>query len=237
MTAFHTGAFGARFEEVDSRGTRSQFGRVGSLTLRFVPIRDPADFVGFPVHQPGFEVPDVAAVLRAAERHGGRVEDPPDWRRMAGRRTVVTAYLHFHHVETRGCKLMGAWGVGTFENDEASDWVYRLEESGDLELVRETLAAAADPSGYLEATSCAEALAAAEVVAALVGRPGPDLPEEVRGWVADHRLRVAPELRSLGVRAVDQVAGESELKELWADSDDGDAWRDRIEELRGRLAG
>ena len=42
---------------------------------------------------------------------------------------------------------MGAWGVGTFENDDASDWVYQLEGAEDLELVRATLQAAAEPPG------------------------------------------------------------------------------------------
>ena len=68
---------------------------------------------------------------------------------------------------------MGAWGVGPFENDDASDWVYQLEGAEDLELVRGTLEAAANPQGYLEAPTCSEALAAAEVVAALSGRPTP----------------------------------------------------------------
>ena len=49
---------------------------------------------------------------------------------------------------------MGAWGVGTFENDDASDWAYQLEEAGDLDLVQVTLAAAADPEAYLEAPTC-----------------------------------------------------------------------------------
>jgi catechol 2,3-dioxygenase-like lactoylglutathione lyase family enzyme len=78
MVAFYTEAFGARFREVDARGVRSQFGELGSLTLKFVPIRDTVDFEGFPVHQLGFEVPDVAAVIATAERHGGRVQDPPE---------------------------------------------------------------------------------------------------------------------------------------------------------------
>lgn len=78
MVAFYSEAFGARFKEVDARGVRSQFGQVGPLTLKFVPIRDEVDFDGFPVHQLGFEVPDVAAVVAAAERHGGRVQDRPE---------------------------------------------------------------------------------------------------------------------------------------------------------------
>ena len=130
---------------------------------------------------------------------------------------------------------MGAWGVGTFENDDAGDWVYRLEESEGLTLLTETLAPAADPSGYLEAPACTEALAAAEVVAALAGRPAPDLPEEVQTWVKAHRAQVPGELRDLALRAVDQVAGDSELKELWQESDEMAAWSDRVQELRGRL--
>lgn len=132
---------------------------------------------------------------------------------------------------------MGAWGAGTFENDDAGDWVYQLEEADDLELVRGALLAAAEPGGYLEAPTCSEALAAAEVIAALVGRPAPDLPEEVRSWVGGHRLGVPADLRALSLRAVDQVAGDSELKELWAESEENGAWVDRVQELRNRLAG
>ena len=130
---------------------------------------------------------------------------------------------------------MGAWGVGTFENDDAGDWVYRLEEAEDVGLLTEALRPAADPGGYLESSTCSEALAAAEVVAALAGRPAPDLPEEVQSWVKAHRERVSGELRQLALRAVDQVAGDSELKELWEESDEMAAWSDRMQELRGRL--
>jgi hypothetical protein len=131
---------------------------------------------------------------------------------------------------------MGAWGAGTFENDDAGDWVYQLEEAEGLELVQRTLAAAADPPGYLEAPTCSEALAAAEVVAALAGRPAPDLPEEVRRWVGGHRLSVDAELRT-SLRAVDQIAADSELKELWAESEESEAWVERVQELRSRLTG
>jgi catechol 2,3-dioxygenase-like lactoylglutathione lyase family enzyme len=78
MVAFYTEAFGARFREVDARGIRSQYGRLGSLTLKFVPIRDSVDFENFPVHQLGFEVPNVGAVVEVAQRHGGRVQNPPE---------------------------------------------------------------------------------------------------------------------------------------------------------------
>lgn len=84
MRAFYTEAFGARFREVDVQGLRSLFGDLnGTLTLKFVPIRDRVDFSGFPVHQLGFDVDDVKRVVDLARRHGGRVLNPPE--RVEGR--------------------------------------------------------------------------------------------------------------------------------------------------------
>ena len=77
MLAFYSEAFGFRFREVDTGGLRSQFGELGGLTLKFVPIRDAVDFENFPIHQLGFEVPDVEAVIALAVKHGGRVQDAP----------------------------------------------------------------------------------------------------------------------------------------------------------------
>lgn len=84
MLAFYREAFGIEFREVDiGGGLRSQFGELGGLTLKFVPIRDTVDFESFPIHQLGFEVPEVEAVLVAARKHGGQVQDAP--RRQDGR--------------------------------------------------------------------------------------------------------------------------------------------------------
>ena len=74
MVAFYSQAFKARFHEVDSFGIRSQFGEINGITLKLVPIRDAADFEDYPVHQLGFSVPDVEAVLSLAHQHGGRPE-------------------------------------------------------------------------------------------------------------------------------------------------------------------
>ncbi|MDJ0974647.1 MAG: VOC family protein [Planctomycetota bacterium] len=74
MTAFYAEAFGAVFEPVDTMGLASQFGRVGDLLLKFVPLRAAADFEGFPSHQLGFRVDDVDRVVALATKHGGRLE-------------------------------------------------------------------------------------------------------------------------------------------------------------------
>jgi catechol 2,3-dioxygenase-like lactoylglutathione lyase family enzyme len=77
MEAFYAEAFGVKFRTVETGPFRSRFGELGRLTLKLVPIRSETDFEGFPVHQLGFEVDDVEAVIAAATRHGGRVQDAP----------------------------------------------------------------------------------------------------------------------------------------------------------------
>ncbi|HSK88424.1 MAG TPA: VOC family protein [Anaerolineales bacterium] len=74
MLAFYSEAFQIQFREVETNGIRSQFGEVDDITLKFVPIRDDADFAGYPVHQPGFIVSDVEAVIALALQYGGQKE-------------------------------------------------------------------------------------------------------------------------------------------------------------------
>jgi predicted enzyme related to lactoylglutathione lyase len=74
MLNFYAEAFQVQFREVDTYGIRSQFGELNGITLKFVPIRDDADFKAFPIHQLGFVVSDVEAVISLALKHGGRQE-------------------------------------------------------------------------------------------------------------------------------------------------------------------
>ena len=74
MVAFYSEAFQVQFLEVETYGIRSQFGELNGITLKFVSIRDEADFKGYPVHQPGFRVADVQSVIDIALKYGGRQE-------------------------------------------------------------------------------------------------------------------------------------------------------------------
>jgi catechol 2,3-dioxygenase-like lactoylglutathione lyase family enzyme len=74
MTAFFSEAFGIEFAEVDTFGITSRFGAYGDLTIKLVPIRDEPNFDEFPVHQLGFVVDDVEAVVEIARKHGGKLE-------------------------------------------------------------------------------------------------------------------------------------------------------------------
>ena len=74
MLEFYSQAFGVKFQKVDTYGIPSQFGELDGITLKFVPIRDEADFKNYPVHQLGFVVADVEAVIALALQFGGRQE-------------------------------------------------------------------------------------------------------------------------------------------------------------------
>ena len=129
---------------------------------------------------------------------------------------------------------MGAWGIGNFENDDAADWVYDLEKAEGTELLSKSLQEAVK-DGYLEAPECTLALAAAEVVAALTGRPAPNLPDEVKAWVSAHDQSLHQDLVAMAHAAVSRIKVDSELLELWQDTDDLDNWIGITDELLSRL--
>lgn len=116
---------------------------------------------------------------------------------------------------------VGAWGAGSFENDDAMDWVIDLEESDDE---------------YLWASERSKTVAAAEVVAALAGRPGPGSPERVESWVRG-RDGVERETVALATRAVERVRNgpRSELLELREEAGQPEEWYEGVEDLLGRL--
>ncbi|WP_425800838.1 DUF4259 domain-containing protein [Desulfitobacterium sp. Sab5] len=117
---------------------------------------------------------------------------------------------------------MGAWGTGIFENDSASDWVYEVEESEGLDLVELALRKVCDlnkEGSYIEEPESSEALAAAKVVAFLNGKDSPDLPEELKSWVQNIKCSGIDKIVALAKDALNIIKTESELKELWEESD------------------
>jgi hypothetical protein len=150
---------------------------------------------------------------------------------------------------------MGAWGAGTFENDAALDWMGDVRRGG-VSVVREALLKAANADERLDDSRCCEALAAAEIVAAVLGSP-PQPPEPSRDvvqkapmladWAAAATedaavvARRMPELVddvALARRAIATVLdpARSERYLLWSD-EDGPApdWIEAVEDIRQRL--
>lgn len=131
---------------------------------------------------------------------------------------------------------MGAWGINAFENDAAADWLYELEECSDLSVISAALTAVTQIGNeYLEAPDCCNALAAAEIVAALQGRPLPDLPDNAKEWVDAHHKLDAAGLVPAALAAINRVRNNSELRELWGETDEVTTWLMSLDDLVGRL--
>ena len=80
---------------------------------------------------------------------------------------------------------MGAWGSRSFENDTACDWFYELEESG-VELIESTLLLVVEETDEFDDAEESEAVAAAEIVATMAGRPDPETDEEYVALAASY---------------------------------------------------
>ena len=133
---------------------------------------------------------------------------------------------------------MGAWGFGSFENDDASDFLAEATESGDLSLVREALDNVLTSTEYVEAPDVSVAIVAAEIIAAALGRP--TLAAQSKKALSDWLSRIRPSIDSeLAAQARDALsrilASNSELRELWEESDEFSDWQQSVQELGQQL--
>jgi hypothetical protein len=133
---------------------------------------------------------------------------------------------------------VGAWGTGNFENDDALDWVDDLEECEDASAVRSALTTVTGwpAAEYLESIDCNVALAAAEMVAAFLGHPSVDFPEEAEEWLERRGQDLGDEEQQLARAVVDRIRRNSELRDLWGDSDSLDEWMEVLKDLETRLS-
>jgi len=127
---------------------------------------------------------------------------------------------------------MGAWGLLFDENDDAADWLAEFGDSPQWSIVDQALELRDDE--YLEAPECSNALAAAEVVAAALGKASPRLEPEIVAW-ARHTPEEAELRRAKARAALIRVRDDSELGELWQDSDEHADWQSSVNETLSRL--
>lgn len=131
---------------------------------------------------------------------------------------------------------MGAWSHEPFGNDDALDWVYDLDENGGYALIEQALDAALAEAEYLEVGEGCNALAAAEILAAKLGRgTQTDHPDQVSAWL---EVAAAPDAALLkkAQQAVARVLGEdSELRELWDEASPNE-WVTATQALQAALA-
>ncbi|MEM6824186.1 MAG: DUF4259 domain-containing protein [Pseudomonadota bacterium] len=142
---------------------------------------------------------------------------------------------------------MGAWGAGSFENDDAQDWIWEFEAEGvsAVEAVfmstREAFA-----SGYVESPEASMSIAAAELIAAAHGKPmaldgeaGQIDREILKKALGDHAddVRARRDLPKLALEVLAMITASEETSELlglWSDAG-AEEFLANVDDLRQRL--
>ena len=129
----------------------------------------------------------------------------------------------------------GAWGDGSFENDDALDWASECTSAKSVAPVSAALGVA-NRSKSIEASDGSAAVAAAEVVAAALGRPNPGLPRQLSAWIkrqsSAQLAALAPNARTALARVANPEI--SELAQVWSERQ-SHKWPESIVELQARL--
>ncbi len=134
---------------------------------------------------------------------------------------------------------MGTWSHESFGNDTANDWAYELEDATDFSVIEAALQVALDEGDeYLDADLAMEAIAAIEVIAKRLGKGTQSdvYTEKVDQWLETISEQPSDDLLSLAKRVLERiVADDSELKELWLESDEYELWLGNIQQLKDAL--
>lgn len=155
--------------------------------------------------------------------------------RLTAERRLTTGLSRQHRE-----RVMGPWGIGSFDNADAADFLAEVTDGGDLSPVREVFDNVLTSTQYVEAPDARQAIAAAEIVAAALGRatPAGQAQDRLGRWLTRVRPDVEPELVAQAAAVLSRIlAPNSALLEWWYESDEFAEWRANVDELRGQLYG
>lgn len=133
---------------------------------------------------------------------------------------------------------MGTWSHEPFGNDDANDWVYDLEGSSDLSIVEQALDDALEAEDYLEAPEGANAVAAVEVLAKLLGKgtQSDAYTEKIDEWIKTVNEQPSTALLEKAKRVLERVSAEdSELHDLWSEVGNKE-WAASIDALKAAIS-
>ena len=133
---------------------------------------------------------------------------------------------------------MSAWGISNFENDTALDWVNEIIQEQEIAVLKESI------NSFLEGFSvedtslidCSKFLTIAETVAAIIGSPNEDFPEELKDWVESKYIKVERSTIDDAKKGVKLIMTDSEAKEMYLDSGYFKSWEKTQRDLIKRLS-
>ncbi len=133
----------------------------------------------------------------------------------------------------------GRWAADTLSNDDASDLLNQIVTNGGLEAIRSALNAALISASPVNDEKASRALAAAEMVAAMMGDPSRHLPAPCKEWARLHSMDANRYLVQSAVGAVDRIVKDSETQELMQEGGRNNLqeWQVNVANLQARLIG
>ena len=140
---------------------------------------------------------------------------------------------------------MGAWGINTFENDGALDWLGDFLDDPSEKRITDTFSPVPSTQpGFIGKLlgrkpetqpldlDGEDVLAAAEVVATILGKPSDSNPDELNNPPA---LSLIPDIATKARAAIDSILSSSNLKDCWEETDEYESWKATVEDIRKRL--
>ena len=133
---------------------------------------------------------------------------------------------------------MGAWGFGIFDDDAALDFIYELENSGDeiAEAMAE-LFQAVNSADYIDSDEGAAVIVCSAIIDAAINNTEYEyLSNEHEDILAFAKNSKLSELKNSAHSALEKVLGEnSEVNELWSETEDYDSWKNTVASIKERL--
>jgi len=135
--------------------------------------------------------------------------------------------------------LAGRWGVGNLDNDDSMDFLLEIVPDGEVGLLTRAFHVVLAAKPYPDDIQASRALAAAELIAASVGRPSANLPADCLEWATLHSPEVNKTLVRLALEAVDRITFESETLILMQEGEARElaTWKENIESVKKRIRG
>lgn len=134
---------------------------------------------------------------------------------------------------------MGAWGHKSFENDTALDWICELKPSdAPFAYPMSAIDKLLESDLYIDAPEGEEAIAATEALAAAQGNSPADPPEELEKWHASlGGILPTQDMIERATQALSKVRNDeqSEIRQLWKESEYFNDWQTSIDDLITRL--
>ncbi|MFD4671797.1 DUF4259 domain-containing protein [Lentzea sp. NPDC058450] len=131
---------------------------------------------------------------------------------------------------------MGTWDIGHFDNDAAADFSGALDDAPQTEreaIIRKALTTTIETEGFLDSYYACKVMASAALIAAQLPGGAPI----TTSYAPDEPMPTfSADLRPLAVQALDRVLEkDSELAELWDETEYSEKWRQSVAELKAVL--